>query len=80
MTRWGFGKVATTAAGLKWTNDIGYNTSKVSNVHDYFDFRTGLGRMYDKVFLEGAVSLTSNSSELLGKGDAFIILSAKVDL
>ena len=80
MNRWGFGKTSTTSTGLKWNNEVGYNTSKVSNVHDYFDLRSGLGKMYDKIFLEGAVSFTSNGSDLLGKGDPFIILSARVDL
>lgn len=78
--RYAFGKVFSFSGNWKWNNEVGYNTPTVDNMKAYFDGRSGIGSKFGAIFLEGAVTATSASSDLNGAGDVFFILSAKTDL
>lgn len=79
-TRYGFGMQSTVFGDWKWNNEVGYNTPNVDSISPYFDARTGLGFKWSVIFLEGALTGTSQSSQFNGAGDFFFILSASTDL
>lgn len=79
-SRFAFGKVSNVFSSWKWNNEIGYNTPDVSSINPYFDVRTGLGTKWSVIFLEGALTATSESSQFNGAGDFFFILSASTEL
>lgn len=79
-TRYGFGYVTDVFGSWKWNNEIGYNTPDVDSINPYFDARTGLGTKWSVIFIEGAVTGTSESSQFNGAGDYFFILSASTEL
>lgn len=79
-TRYGLGHTMTFASDWKWKNEIGYN--KVDSVlyNPYFDARTAVGMTAAKIYLEGAVTATSESSQFThGEGNVFFILSASTE-
>lgn len=78
--RFAFGVVSTVFGSWKWNNEAGYNTPNVTNINPYFDIRSGLGFSWGVLFLEGALTATSESSQFNGRGDYFFILSAKTEL
>ncbi|MGZ3770731.1 MAG: TorF family putative porin [Bdellovibrio sp.] len=78
--RFAFGVVSNVFTNWKWDNEAGYNTTEVTSIQPYFDFRSGLGFQWSSVFLEGAITGTSSSSQFNGRGDYFFILSAKMEL
>ena len=65
-----------------WILDLeaGYNSPDIDTLDPYFDLRLSLGSKFGPIFLEGAVTGTSASSDLNGAGDVFFILSAKTEL
>lgn len=78
--RFAFGAVTSVFGSWKWNNEAGYNTPNVTNLNPYFDLRTGLGIKWGVLFLEGALTATSASSQFNGRGDYFFILSATTEL
>ena len=78
--RFAFGAEIPVFSTWIWDNEAGYNTPDVDTINPYFDLRTGLGSKFGPIFLEGAVTGTTASSDLNGTGDVFFILSAKTDL
>lgn len=79
-SRYAFGKASSVFGTWRWDNEVGYNSPNVDDVKAYFDGRTGLGTKWGVVFIEGALSGTSESSQFQGAGDFFFILSASTDL
>lgn len=78
--RFAFGKISSIFGSWAWDNEIGYNTPTSSSINPYFDLRTGLGTSWGVIFIEGALTGTSESSQFNGAGDVFFILSAKTEL
>ncbi|MNT03854.1 putative bacterial protein [compost metagenome] len=78
--RFGLGKDFDIFTTWKWLNEIGYNTPNVSNINPYFDLRTGIGTKAGVIFIQAAVSATSEPGQFNGAGDIFLILSASTSL
>ena len=79
--RYAFGHTYSFSDNWKWNNEIGYNTVDRNSIKAYFDGRTGIGKRMGVIFLEGALTATSESSQFEnGVGDVFFILSASTEL
>lgn len=74
--RYSFGKDLAVFGTWRWNNEVGYTVPHDSLYSPFLDFRTALGSKFGMLFLEGAVTATSNPHELNGQGDPFILLSA----
>lgn len=79
-TRFAMGKLSTVMGNWRWNNEAGYNMPQDESYNPYFDVRTGLGRKVGVIFVEGALTGTSESSQFHGAGDFFFILTASTDL
>lgn len=79
LTRYALGKNTTVWTDWKWNNEVGYNAPTLSSLENYFDLRTGLGTKWTQIFFEGALTATSNSSQLHGSGDLYFILSGTTE-
>jgi uncharacterized protein (TIGR02001 family) len=78
--RFAFGAEIPVFSTWIWDNEAGYNSPAVDTLDPYFDLRTGIGSKFGSIFVEGAVTGTTASSDLNGAGDVFFILSAKTEL
>lgn len=78
--RYALGHNMDVGGSWKWDNELGYNSPTLSSIKPYFDGKTGLGSNFGAIFLEGAITGTSESSQFNGAGDFAFILSASKEL
>lgn len=79
LKRFALGKITTLPNAWKWNTELGYNVPDIESQENFFDLRSGLGNKWGKVFLEGALTGTSQSSQDDTKNEVYFILSGKTE-
>lgn len=74
----GIGKDFTTSSNLIWSNRGGYTMPEADGAKAFFDFRSGIGRKFKDIFLDGSVSYSSASGAFKERGELAFIFSASV--
>lgn len=74
----GVGKDFAVSSDWIWTNDAGHTMPEGDGVKSFFDIRSGLGKKFKDIFLNGIVSYSTASGALKDRGKTAFILEAKV--
>ena len=61
-----------------WNNQLGYTMPKVSGVTSYFDIRSGIGKNFRNIFVEGTATYANATGAIKDRAELAVLLSAAV--
>lgn len=70
----GFGKAFKISNSFEWDNQLGYTMVEVETLQSYFDLKSKLSAVYNKLDFHIALTATSNPGQFNGNGDIFGII------